>query len=100
MSEDYQKLEIVKAWADHCGIEVDDERVNFGWTKDRELFFKGWQALASEIAKITEAFRLESDNLKLSKSSVAVGGAIVYENVADMLDGFMRKNHVSEIPQD
>lgn len=35
---------LLAAWAERCGLDVDDERVVHGWPRDFGLFRDGWQA--------------------------------------------------------
>ena len=39
-----ENLELMAAWAHHCGLDVRDERVRNGWPDDFRLFAAGWNA--------------------------------------------------------
>lgn len=94
---------ILLAWADKCGIEVDDERVIYGWPDKFKVFKAGWDAkekdFAANLRLAIEKFRTESEFLKDQAGQRALGGALVYEDVAEMLEKLFLPNTVVKQPE-
>lgn len=46
------KNTIRRAWADYCGLSIDDERVDYGWPDDFKVFAAGWNAARAGMDRL------------------------------------------------
>lgn len=57
---------LLQAWADECGIDVNDDRVIYGWPEKFRCFKNGWEA-ALKISVTIEDMRAAMTALAIEK---------------------------------